>query len=73
MTTAEAGGARLRDGTAIDALTSQAVAESMRAALHASTEIGAKYGLVAVTAGNYGGNLGRHHYHLRDLLEKPAA
>lgn len=57
----------------IDALTSQGVAESMRAALHAATEIGAKYGLVAVTAGNYGGNLGRHHYHLRDLLEKPAA
>lgn len=54
----------------IDALTSQGVAESMRAGLHAATEVGAAHGLVAVTAGNYGGNLGRHHYHLRDLLSK---
>ena len=57
----------------IDALTSQGVSDSMRAALHASTEIGAKYGLIAVTAGNYGGNLGRHHYHLRDLIAKEAS
>ncbi|KQP51518.1 formylmethanofuran--tetrahydromethanopterin N-formyltransferase [Methylobacterium sp. Leaf399] len=58
----------------IDGLTSRSVAESMRAALHASTEAGAAHGLVAVTAGNYGGNLGRHHYHLKDLLSKePAA
>jgi formylmethanofuran--tetrahydromethanopterin N-formyltransferase len=56
----------------IDALTSQGVAESMRAGLHAATEIGERHGLIAVTAGNYGGNLGRHHYHLRDLLA-PAA
>lgn len=52
----------------IDALTSQGVADSMRAGLHAATSVGEKHGLVAVTAGNYGGNLGRHHYHLRDLL-----
>ena len=57
----------------IDALTSRAVAESMRAGLHAATEIGAKHGLIAVTAGNYGGNLGRHHYHLRDLIAKEAS
>ncbi len=58
----------------IDALTSQGVADSMRAALHASTKAGAAHGLLAVTAGNYGGNLGRHHYHLRDLLdEAPSA
>ena len=57
----------------IDGLTSRSVAESMRAALHASTEAGAAHGLVAVTAGNYGGNLGRHHYHLKDLLSKEPA
>ncbi|GJD81746.1 formylmethanofuran--tetrahydromethanopterin formyltransferase [Methylobacterium gregans] len=56
----------------IDALTSQGVSDSMRAALHAATEVGAAHGLVAVTAGNYGGNLGRHHYHLRDLIAKEA-
>jgi formylmethanofuran--tetrahydromethanopterin N-formyltransferase len=52
----------------IDGLSAGAVAAAMRAALHASTEAGAELGLVAVTAGNYGGNLGRHHFHLRDLL-----
>ncbi|GLS42441.1 formylmethanofuran--tetrahydromethanopterin N-formyltransferase [Methylobacterium brachythecii] len=58
----------------IDALTSKAVAESMRQALHASTKAGGAHGLIAVTAGNYGGNLGRHHYHLKDLLgEAPIA
>lgn len=57
----------------IDALTSQGVSDSMRAALHAATEVGAQHGLVAITAGNYGGNLGRHHYRLRDLLEKNPA
>ena len=29
--------------------------------------------LIAVTAGNYGGNLGRHHYHLRGLIAKEAS
>ncbi|WP_375466427.1 formylmethanofuran--tetrahydromethanopterin N-formyltransferase [uncultured Methylobacterium sp.] len=57
----------------IDALTSQGVSDAMRAALHAATEVGAGHGLVAVTAGNYGGNLGRHHYYLRDLLARPPA
>jgi len=57
----------------IDALTSQGVSDSMRAGLHAATEIGGRHGLIAVTAGNYGGNLGRHHYHLRDLLARDYA
>ncbi|MCE4223577.1 formylmethanofuran--tetrahydromethanopterin N-formyltransferase [Methylobacterium sp. C25] len=58
----------------IDALTSKAVAESMRRGLHAATQAGEAHGLIAVTAGNYGGNLGRHHYHLKDLLgEAPIA
>ena len=57
----------------IDALTSQGVSDSMRAGLHAATEIGGRHGLIAVTAGNYGGNLGRHHYHLRDLIARDDA
>ncbi len=52
----------------IDGLTAEAVAGSMRAALHAATEAGSAHGLVRVTAGNYGGQLGRHHFHLRDLI-----
>ncbi|MGY2048553.1 formylmethanofuran--tetrahydromethanopterin N-formyltransferase [Methylobacterium sp. JK268] len=57
----------------IDGLAAGAIAASMRAALHAATAAGRDLGLVAVTAGNYGGNLGRHHFHLRDLLDGAAA
>ncbi len=52
----------------IDGLTAEAVARSMQAALHAATQAGAGHGLVRVTAGNYGGRLGRHHFHLKDLI-----
>ncbi|KMO44757.1 formylmethanofuran--tetrahydromethanopterin formyltransferase [Methylobacterium tarhaniae] len=56
----------------IDGLSAGSVSAAMRAALHASTKAGVDLGLVAVTAGNYGGNLGRHHFHLRDLLGEAA-
>ncbi|GJD52068.1 Formyltransferase/hydrolase complex subunit D [Methylobacterium crusticola] len=52
----------------IDGLSAGAVAAAMRAALHAAAAAGGALGLVSVTAGNYGGSLGRHHFHLRDLL-----
>ena len=52
----------------IDGLTAEAVAASMRAALHAAAAVGAPNGLLRVTAGNYGGKLGRFHFHLKDLL-----
>jgi len=32
------------------------------------TDIGAAKGVARVSAGNYGGKLGQHHYHLRELL-----
>ncbi|WP_407520013.1 formylmethanofuran--tetrahydromethanopterin N-formyltransferase [Methylobacterium oryzisoli] len=57
----------------IDGLSAAAISRSMRAALHAATAAGGDLGLVAVTAGNYGGNLGRHHFHLRDLVDGAAA
>jgi formylmethanofuran--tetrahydromethanopterin N-formyltransferase len=52
----------------IDGLTSDAVAAAMRAGLAAIARLGPKRGAVRVGAGNYGGKLGPHHYHLRDLL-----
>jgi len=52
----------------IDGLTSAAVAAAMRAGLAAIIKLGPKRGAVRVGAGNYGGKLGPHHYHLRDLL-----
>ena len=52
----------------IDGLTSKSVADAMRAGLKAVLEAGAARGVTRVSAGNYGGKLGQHHYHLKDLL-----
>lgn len=52
----------------IDGLTAEAVANAMRTGLKTLIEIGGKGGLVAVSAGNYGGKLGPHHFHLHELL-----
>ena len=52
----------------IDGLTSKAVADAMRVGLKAITDIGTAKGVTRVSAGNYGGKLGQHHYHLKDLL-----
>ena len=52
----------------IDGLTSAAVAAAMRAGLSAITELGSERGALRVGAGNYGGKLGRHHYHLKELM-----
>ena len=51
----------------IDGLTSEAVANAMRAGLRAIVELGATAAL-RVSAGNYGGKLGPHHYHLEDSV-----
>lgn len=52
----------------IDGLSDAVVSQAMGAALHAATAAGTANGLVRVTAGNYGGQLGRHHFHLKDLV-----
>jgi formylmethanofuran--tetrahydromethanopterin N-formyltransferase len=52
----------------IDGLTTEAVASAMRAGIAAIVKLGPKRGATRVCAGNYGGKLGPHHYHLRDLL-----
>lgn len=52
----------------IDGLDFAAVQAAMRAGLHAACARGPGSGLLRVAAGNYGGKLGRHHFHLRDLL-----
>lgn len=52
----------------IDGLTSDSVGAAMKAGLKAITDTGASKGVTRVSAGNYGGNLGQHHYHLKDLL-----
>lgn len=52
----------------IDGLTSDAVAAAMRAGLAAAAALGPDRGAYRITAGNYGGKLGKHHYYLKDLL-----
>lgn len=49
----------------IDGLNFAAVQEAMRRGLHAAAAVS---GVVRITAGNYGGKLGKHHFHLRDLV-----
>jgi formylmethanofuran--tetrahydromethanopterin N-formyltransferase len=49
----------------VDGVTESAVAAAMSAALRAA----AGEGIVAITAGNYGGKLGKFQFHLRKLLE----
>jgi formylmethanofuran--tetrahydromethanopterin N-formyltransferase len=48
----------------IDGLGPEPVAEAMRVGLDAAARAGARQ----LTAGNYGGSLGEHHFHLKDLL-----
>jgi formylmethanofuran--tetrahydromethanopterin N-formyltransferase len=52
----------------IDGLSSKSVADAMRAGLKAVLDTGAPKGVTRITAGNYGGKLGQHHYKLRELL-----
>lgn len=49
----------------VDGLTYDAVREAMRQGLHAAARMP---GVLRIAAGNYGGQLGKHHFHLRDLL-----
>jgi formylmethanofuran--tetrahydromethanopterin N-formyltransferase len=49
----------------IDGFTERAVGEAMRVGILAA----ARPGVVAITAGNYGGKLGKFHFKLREVLE----
>jgi len=52
----------------IDGLDQQSIRACMRAGIRAACRPGAKAGILRVTAGNYGGKLGPHHFHLWDIL-----
>jgi formylmethanofuran--tetrahydromethanopterin N-formyltransferase len=52
----------------IDGLTAPAIALAMRAGIHAIADGGADAGVTHITAGNYGGNLGPHHFHLKEII-----
>ena len=48
----------------LDGTSEEAVAAGMKTALHAA----AIEGILAISAGNYGGKLGKFHFHLKDLV-----
>ena len=48
----------------VDGLDRAAIEQAMRAGLEAAC----RPGVVEITAGNYGGKLGKHHFHLHELL-----
>jgi formylmethanofuran--tetrahydromethanopterin N-formyltransferase len=52
----------------IDGLTEEAVRHSMQAGLRAVCAVGAAGGILRLSAGNYGGKLGKFHFPLRALL-----
>ena len=52
----------------IDGETSEAVAAAMKAGIKAVTDLGPDKGALRISAGNYGGKLGKFLYPLKDLL-----
>tara|TARA_R110002111_G_scaffold2705_6_gene18095 strand:+ start:36833 stop:37759 length:927 start_codon:yes stop_codon:yes gene_type:complete len=54
----------------IDGDSFDAVQQSMQAGLNTVTQ---QPGILQITAGNYGGKLGKHHFHLKDLIDSADA
>jgi formylmethanofuran--tetrahydromethanopterin N-formyltransferase len=52
----------------VDGLGEGDVRNAMRAGIAAVCAAGAENGVLAVTAGNYGGKLGRFHFHLHEVM-----
>ncbi len=52
----------------IDGLTHEAVARAMREGISAACMDGRQEGVIEITASNFGGKLGKHHFHLNKLL-----
>ncbi len=52
----------------IDGMDGDCISRAMRVGIQAACRAGGGNGLLGVTAGNYGGKLGRHHFHLAEVL-----
>jgi formylmethanofuran--tetrahydromethanopterin N-formyltransferase len=48
----------------VDGLDRSAIENALRVGIEAAC----RPGVVEITAGNYGGKLGKHHFHLKELL-----
>lgn len=52
----------------IDGLTAEDINKAMRAGIKAACRMGPENGIKRISAGNYGGKLGPHHFHLQEIL-----
>ena len=52
----------------IDGLTADDISASMQAGIRAVTALGRAQGIHRISAGNYGGKLGKYHFKLREIL-----
>lgn len=52
----------------IDGLTAPDISAAMKAGIQAVVELGAAKGIRRITAGNYGGKLGKFHFRLREIM-----
>lgn len=57
----------------IDGLNFEDIAKSMRLGIQAICNLGEKSGVKRISAGNYGGKLGPHHFKLHDIMSETAA
>lgn len=54
----------------IDGLTVEDVRLAMKRGIEAVCDLGRSQGIEKITGGNYGGKLGEHHFHLRDIVDE---
>jgi formylmethanofuran--tetrahydromethanopterin N-formyltransferase len=52
----------------VNGVDAASIATSMRVGIDAAC----RKGIVAISAGNYGGKLGPHHFHLREIMHEAA-
>lgn len=52
----------------IDGLAAEDISQAMHAGITAVCELGAASGIRRISAGNYGGKLGQHHFHLHKIM-----
>jgi formylmethanofuran--tetrahydromethanopterin N-formyltransferase len=57
----------------VNGLTFEDIAASMKAGIEAACSLGKDNGILRISAGNYGGKLGPHHFKLRPILSGEVA
>jgi formylmethanofuran--tetrahydromethanopterin N-formyltransferase len=57
----------------IDGLTVEAIDTATARGIRAACTLGSKGGILAITAGNYGGSLGPYHFKLHEILKRERA